>query len=91
MHNLPKNPLAAAPPFTPPTPPSNSIFEQAGALDKLEGFASFYGADFYHLPRNAQSVTLRKQEWQVPATIGFGEHQLVPLRANEMVKWKLVG
>ncbi|MDO9101818.1 MAG: dihydroorotase [Candidatus Nitrotoga sp.] len=67
------------------------VFEQAGALDKLEGFASFYGADFYHLPRNAQSVTLRKQEWQVPATIGFGEHQLVPLRANEMVKWKLVG
>ncbi|RFC39727.1 MAG: dihydroorotase [Candidatus Nitrotoga sp. CP45] len=67
------------------------VFEQAGALDKLEGFTSFYGADFYHLPRNAQSVTLRKQEWQVPATIGFGEHQLVPLRANEMVKWKLVG
>jgi dihydroorotase len=67
------------------------VFEQAGALDKLEGFASFYGADFYQLPRNAQSVTLRKQEWQVPATIGFGEHQLVPLRANEMVKWKLAG
>ncbi|RFC36577.1 MAG: dihydroorotase [Candidatus Nitrotoga sp. LAW] len=67
------------------------VFEQAGALDKLEGFASFYGADFYRLPRNARSVTLRKQEWQVPATIGFGEHQLVPLRANEMVKWKLVG
>lgn len=67
------------------------VFEQAGALDKLEGFASFYGADFYRLPRNAQSVTLRKQEWQVPATVGFGEHQLVPLRANEMVKWKLEG
>ncbi|RFC31821.1 MAG: dihydroorotase [Candidatus Nitrotoga sp. MKT] len=67
------------------------VFEQAEALDKLEGFASFYGADFYRLPRNAQSVTLRKQEWQVPATVGFGEHQLVPLRANEMVKWKLEG
>ena len=67
------------------------VFEQVGALDKLEGFASFYGADFYRLPRNAQSVTLRKQEWQVPATVGFGEHQLVPLRANEMMKWKLVG
>jgi len=66
------------------------VFEQAGALDKLEGFASFYGADFYRLPRNAQSVTLSKQEWQVPATVGFGEHQLVPLRASEMVKWKLV-
>jgi len=66
------------------------VFEQVGALDKLEGFASFHGADFYRLPRNAQSVTLRKQEWQVPATVGFGEHQLVPLRASEMVKWKLV-
>ena len=64
-------------------------FELAGALDKLEGFASFYGADFYRLPRNTQSITLRRQEWQVPATVGFGEHQLVPLRANEMVKWKL--
>ncbi len=67
------------------------VFEQVGALDKLEGFASFYGADFYRLPRNAQSITLRKQEWQVPAMVGFGEHQLVPLRAGEMVKWKLVG
>ncbi|CAG9931945.1 dihydroorotase [Candidatus Nitrotoga arctica] len=67
------------------------VFEQVGALDKLEGFASFYGADFYRLPHNTQSVTLCKQEWQVPATIGFGEHQLVPLRANEMMKWKLVG
>ena len=66
------------------------VFEQVGALDKLEGFASFHGADFYCLPRNVQSVTLRKQEWQVPATVGFGEHQLVPLRASEMVKWKLV-
>ncbi len=66
-------------------------FEQAKALDKLEAFASFYGADFYGLPRNAQSVTLRKEEWKVPATVGFGEHRLVPLRAGEMMKWKLVG
>jgi len=66
-------------------------FEQAGALDKLEAFASFYGADFYGLPRNKQSVTLRKEEWQAPATVGFGEHRLVPLRAGEMLKWKLVG
>lgn len=67
------------------------VFEQVGALDKLEGFASFYGADFYRLPRNTQSVTLCKREWQVPATVGFGEHQLVPLRASEMMQWKLVG
>ncbi|MFZ2162206.1 MAG: dihydroorotase [Sideroxyarcus sp.] len=66
-------------------------FEAAGALDKLEGFASFYGADFYGLPRNTQQITLRKEEWQVPASVGFGEHQLVPLRAGEKMKWKLVG
>ena len=65
-------------------------FEQAGALDKLESFASFYGADFYGLPRNTQTITLRKEEWQVPATAGFGEHRLVPLRAGEKMKWKLV-
>ncbi|MDP2804831.1 MAG: dihydroorotase [Gallionellaceae bacterium] len=65
-------------------------FEAAGALDKLEGFASFFGADFYNLPRNTDSITLRKEEWQVPATIGFGEHQLVPLRAGEKMQWKLI-
>jgi dihydroorotase len=66
------------------------VFEQAGALDKLEGYASFFGADFYGLPRNTQKITLHKEEWQVPATLGFGEHRLVPLRAGEMMKWKLV-
>jgi len=65
-------------------------FENAGALDKLEGFASFYGADYYSLPRNKNKVSLRKEEWQVPASVGFGEHQLVPLRAGEMMKWKFV-
>ena len=65
-------------------------FENAGALDKLEGFASFYGADYYGLPRNTEQVTLRKEEWQLPASVGFGEHQLVPLRAGEKMKWKLV-
>ena len=64
-------------------------FEQAGALDKLEGFASFYGADFYKLPRNTQRITLRREAWQVPATIALGEHRLVPLRAGEMVGWRL--
>ena len=66
------------------------VFEQAGALDKLEGYASFFGADFYGLPRNIQKITLRKEEWKVPATLGFGEHRLVPLRAGELMKWKLV-
>jgi dihydroorotase len=64
-------------------------FEAAGALDKLEAFASFYGADYYGLPRNTDKITLRKEEWQVPASVGFGEHQLVPLRAGEKMKWKL--
>ncbi len=64
-------------------------FEAAGALDRLEGFASFYGADYYQLPRNSDIITLNKEEWQVPATVGFGEHQLVPLRAGEKMQWKL--
>jgi dihydroorotase len=67
------------------------VFEAAGALDKLEGFASFYGADYYGLPRNSETITLRMDEWQVPTSVGFGEHQLVPLRAGETMKWKLVG
>ena len=65
-------------------------FEATDALDKLEAFASFYGADYYGLPRNTDTITLCKEEWQVPATVGFGEHQLVPLRAGEKMKWKLV-
>ena len=66
------------------------VFEQAGALDKLEGFASFFGADFYGLPRNTQEIKLRREDWSVPATLGFAGQRLVPLRAGEMVKWKLV-
>ncbi len=65
-------------------------FEAAGALDKLEAFASFYGADFYGLPRNTQQIALRKEAWQVPASVGFGEHRLVPLRGGEKLGWKLV-
>jgi dihydroorotase len=66
------------------------VFEQAEALDKLEGFASFFGADFYALPRNTSQITLRKEAWQVPASLGFGEHKLVPLRAGEILQWKLL-
>jgi dihydroorotase len=65
-------------------------FESAGALDKLEGFASFYGADYYGLSRNTETITLRKMEWQVPTSVGFGEHQLVPLKAGETMSWKLM-
>jgi dihydroorotase len=66
-------------------------FEQADALDRLEGFASFFGADFYRLPRNTQQIKLRREDWSVPATVGFGDQRLVPLRAGEMVRWKLLG
>jgi dihydroorotase len=65
-------------------------FENAGALGKLEGFASFFGADYYGLPRNKETVTLRKQEWQVPGSLDFAGSQLVPLRAGEKMKWKLL-
>jgi len=65
-------------------------FDQAGALDKLEGFASFHGADFYGLPRNSDTITLQRKAWQVPESYEFGEGKLVPLRAGEKVGWKLV-
>ena len=64
-------------------------FEQLGALDKLEGFASFHGADFYRLPRNTDKITLRKENWQVQDSLAFGEHRLIPLRAGENVTWKM--
>jgi dihydroorotase len=66
-----------------------AAFEQAGALDKLEGFASFYGADFYDLPRNQTTMTLVKETWQVPAELPFGEQTLVPFFAGESLGWKL--
>ncbi len=65
-------------------------FEQAGALDKLEAFASFNGADFYDLPRNQSTVTLEKQSWQVPADYAFGDSRVIPLRAGETLRWKLL-
>jgi dihydroorotase len=65
-------------------------FEQAGALHKLEGFASFHGPAFYGLPRNAGSITLRKQAWSVPGELPFGERTVVPLRAGETIAWRLV-
>jgi len=67
------------------------VFEKLDALDKLEGFASFYGADYYRLPRNTGKVTLQKECWQVPDSYSFGEHSLVPLRAGENVAWKFIG
>jgi dihydroorotase len=67
-----------------------AIFEEAGALDKLEGFASFFGADFYGLPRNQQQITLEKRAWTVPNSYPFGEERVVPLAAGETLAWQLV-
>lgn len=65
-------------------------FEQAGALDKLEGFAGFFGADFYGLPRNTDTLTLVRQAWEVPMTLPYaGGDSLVPLRAGGNVVWRL--
>jgi len=64
-------------------------FEEAGALDKLEGFASKYGADFYGLPRNTSNITLLRQPWQLPAAIPFDDSQLIPLGAGTTLNWKM--
>ena len=65
-------------------------FDAAGALDKLEGFSSFFGADFYGLPRNSGTITLQKESWTPPESFAFGEAELKPLRAGESLPWKLV-
>jgi dihydroorotase len=65
-------------------------FDAAGALDKLEGFAAFNGADFYGLPRNQGTITLRRESWTVPETFAFGEAQLKPLCGGETLPWRLV-
>ena len=66
-------------------------FEAAGALDKLEGFASRFGADFYGLPRNAGTVTLERKAWTVPEAYPFGAETVVPLRAGQRIGWRLAG
>jgi dihydroorotase len=66
-----------------------TAFEEAGALDKLEAFASHFGADFYGLPRNQDTITLIRKEWTVPKTLRFAGEELVPLRAGETIPWQL--
>jgi dihydroorotase len=65
------------------------VFEAANSLDKMEAFASFYGADFYGLPRNSGTITLEKSEWQVASSYGEPETAITPLRAGETLKWKI--
>ncbi|MDO6541181.1 dihydroorotase [Photobacterium sanguinicancri] len=66
-----------------------SVFEEADALDKLEGFASFNGPDFYDLPRNTDTITLQKEAWAVPETMTFGNDVVVPILAGEDMQWKV--
>lgn len=65
------------------------VFEQLGALDRLEAFSSHFGPDFYNLPRNSDNITLEKQSWTVPAKLPLGNDSLTPLRAGETVAWRV--
>jgi dihydroorotase len=66
-----------------------TAFEQAGALGKLEAFASFYGADFYRLPRNSGTITLKKEHWTVPEYFECAGEKLIPLYAGNRLTWKM--
>ncbi len=65
------------------------IFEAAGALERLEAFCSFHGADFYGLPRNEERISLVREAWRVPQSYPFGEEVVVPFRAGEELAWRL--
>ena len=65
-------------------------FESVGNLDKLEGFASFFGPDFYSLPRNSKKITLSKKAQSIPAELPLGDAKIVPLRAGETIAWSLI-
>jgi dihydroorotase len=66
-------------------------FDDAGALDRLEGFASRFGADFYGLPHHTDTITLVREPWTVPASFPYGSDALVPLRAGESMRWRVAG
>jgi dihydroorotase len=66
------------------------VFDQLGALEKLEGFTSHFGPDFYRLPRNSDSITLRKENWTVPDQLPLGSGALTPLRAGESMQWRVL-
>lgn len=66
------------------------VFDENNALDKLEGFASFHGPDFYQLPRNSEQITLQKQPWQVPDSYPLADGRIIPLHAGGTENWQLV-
>jgi dihydroorotase len=65
------------------------VFEAAGALDRLEGFASYHGAAFYSLPRNGDSITLNRESWCVPDALPMAGEMVIPLRAGETLRWRV--
>ena len=65
-------------------------FDNEGALDRLEGFASIFGAKFYDLPQNTASITLKRENWETPESLPLGQEKVIPLRAGEGCQWKLV-
>jgi len=67
------------------------VFDNEGALDRLEGFASIFGANFYDLPQNTGSITLKRENWDIPESLPLGKEKVIPLRAGESCQWKLVG
>jgi dihydroorotase len=67
-----------------------TAFESVNALDKLEGFASFFGADFYKLPRNTSKITLARNKFEIPTELTFGDKTLVPLDAGQSLNWSFV-
>ena len=66
-------------------------FESAGALNRLEAFASYFGPDFYRLPRNSAQVSLVREPWSIPAQLSMGEDSLIPLAGGEQLNWRFVG
>lgn len=66
------------------------VFDQQNALDKLEAFASFNGPDFYNLSRNLDTIELNKEFWTVPHSMKFGDDRLVPIKAGETIRWKVI-
>jgi dihydroorotase len=66
-------------------------FEEIGALNKLEAFASFHGPDFYGLPRNQDRITIERRPWHIPEELRMAESTVVPLDAGQLLQWKLIG
>jgi len=66
------------------------VFDKAEALDKLEGFASLYGPKFYGLPINKGSITLKREQWEVPESLAMGDDKIIPLRAGQNCEWKVL-